>query len=262
MISSHFYHSFISSIEEGARIYGYSVIIYRSSNDPAIELEILKSCRHKRVSGIFIAITAQTKDMEPFLKLDVQGIPVIFFDKVPNYESCNKICVGDAHAAELAAGEILKKGKKNIMAIFGDRNMSITKTRLERFTACIYDRDPDISLEIIHASSSEETEKKVLKALSTGIKKEFVVFCMSDEILAGAMKAIQRIGVKVPEDLGVIAISDGMIPQIFYPEITYAETSGFKLGKLAFSRMMKCIAGSSFVQTIIDESILVPGGSL
>ncbi|NII82140.1 LacI family DNA-binding transcriptional regulator [Pedobacter riviphilus] len=261
-LSNYFYHSFISSIEEDARIYGYSVIIYRSSNDPAIELEILKSCRHKRVSGIFIAITAQTKDMEPFLKLDVQGIPVIFFDKVPNYESCNKICVGDAHAAELAAGEILKKGKKNIMAIFGDRNMSITKTRLERFTACIYDRDPDISLEIIHASSSEETEKKVLKALSTGIKKEFVVFCMSDEILAGAMKAIQRIGVKAPEDLGVIAISDGMIPQIFYPEITYAETSGFKLGKLAFSRMMKCIAGSSFVQTIIDESILVPGGSL
>ncbi|MBO9674715.1 MAG: LacI family DNA-binding transcriptional regulator [Sphingobacteriaceae bacterium] len=261
-LSNYFYHSFISSIEEEARVYGYSVIIYRSSNDPAIELEILKSCRHKRVSGIFIAITAQTKNMEPFLKLDVQGIPVVFFDKVPNYESCNKICVGDAHAAELAAGEILRKGKKHVLAIFGDQNMSITKARLERFTACLDSSNEKILLNVIYASSSEETEAKVLKILSAGIKKDFAVFCMSDEILAGAMKAIQRMGLKAPEDLGIIAISDGMIPQIFYPEITYAETSGFKLGKLAFGRMMKCISGSSFVQTIIDESVLVSGGSL
>jgi LacI family transcriptional regulator len=85
---------------------------------------------------------------------------------------------------------------------------------------------------------------------------------MTGEILIGAMKAILRIGLKTPADLGVIAISDGMIRKTFYPEITYAETSGFKLGKLAFGRMMKCIAGSSFVQAIIDESILVVGGSL
>jgi LacI family transcriptional regulator len=69
-------------------------------------------------------------------------------------------------------------------------------------------------------------------------------------------------GLKVPADLGVISISDGMIPSLFYPEITYAETSGFKLGKLAFGRMMRCIAGSSFAQTIIDESILIEGGSI
>lgn len=85
---------------------------------------------------------------------------------------------------------------------------------------------------------------------------------MSDEILAGAMKAIQQKGLKIPEDIGVIAISDGMIPKLFYPEITYAETSGFTLGKLAFNRMMKCISGSSFAQTIIDQSILIKGGSL
>ncbi|MDQ0641208.1 DNA-binding LacI/PurR family transcriptional regulator [Pedobacter sp. W3I1] len=49
-------------------------------------------------------------------------------------------------------------------------------------------------------------------------------------MLAGAMKALQRKGLKVPEDIGVIAISARVIPQLFYPEITYAETNGFKLG--------------------------------
>ncbi|WP_293309303.1 LacI family DNA-binding transcriptional regulator [Pedobacter sp. UBA5917] len=258
-LSNFFYHSFISAIEEDARIFGYTVIIYRSSNDPAIEQEILKSCRHKRVSGIFIAITSETKEIEPFLKLDLQGIPVVFFDKVPQYESCNKICVGDAHAATIAANEILKKGITNVLAIFGDKNMSITQVRLQKFTEIV---SGHVELKIVHAGSSEEAEQTTLTIIPEFGKKRFAVFCMSDEILAGAMKAIQRMGLKAPDDLGVICISDGMIPLLFYPEITYAETSGFKLGKLAFGRMMRCIAGSSFAQTIIDESILIEGGSI
>lgn len=261
-LSNFFYHSFISAIEEDARVYGYSVIIYRSSNDPEIEQQILKSCRHKRVSGIFIAITSETKDIEPFLKLDVHGIPVIFFDKVPQYESCNKICVGDEHAATIAAEEILKKGIVNVLGIFGDKNMSITRARLQKFTSVLFKDDSKINLKTVHARSSEEAEQVTLLLLTEFKGKRFAVFCMSDEILAGSMKAIQRKGLQVPDDLGVIAISDGMIPNLFYPEITYAETSGYHLGKLAFGRMMRCIAGSSFAQTIIDESRLVLGGSI
>ncbi|MDN3587509.1 LacI family DNA-binding transcriptional regulator [Pedobacter aquatilis] len=261
-LSNFFYHSFISAIEEEARVYGYSVIIYRSSNDAEIEQQILKNCRHKRVSGIFIAITSETKDIEPFLKLDVHGIPVIFFDKVPQYESCNKICVGDEHAATIAAEEILKKGIVNVVGIFGDKNMSITKARLHKFTSVLLKDDAKINLKTVHAGSSEEAEQVTLSILADFKGKRFAVFCMSDEILAGSMKAIQRMGLQVPHDLGVIAISDGMIPLLFYPEITYAETSGYNLGKLAFGRMMRCIAGSSFAQTIIDESKLVVGGSI
>ncbi|WP_231427387.1 LacI family DNA-binding transcriptional regulator [Pedobacter sp. Leaf250] len=261
-LSNFFYHSFISSIEEEARIYGYSVMIYRSSNDPTIEQEILKSCRHKRVSGIFIAITSETDNMEPFLKMDVHGIPVIFFDKVPQYESCNKICVGDEHAAMLAAEEIIKKEIPNVLGIFGDQNMSITKARLKKFATVLQQNGNDINLKTVHACSSAEAEQITWSLLPDWVGKKFTIFCMSDEILAGVMKAIQRKGLSTPTDLGLIAISDGMIPQLFYPEITYAETSGSNLGKLAFNRMMRCIAGSSFAQTIIDESKLVVGGSI
>jgi len=60
----------------------------------------------------------------------------------------------------------------------------------------------------------------------------------------------------------VITISNGAAPKLYYPEITYVETSGHKLGKLAFSSMMACLAGSTFIQELTIESILVEGGSL
>ena len=76
------------------------------------------------------------------------------------------------------------------------------------------------------------------------------------------MKAIQKKGLKIPEDIAVITISNGDIPKLYFPEITYVETSGLKLGKLAFSSMMACLGGSTFIQELTIESLLVEGGSL
>ncbi|EHQ25838.1 type 1 periplasmic-binding domain-containing protein [Mucilaginibacter paludis] len=76
------------------------------------------------------------------------------------------------------------------------------------------------------------------------------------------MKVVQIEKINIPADMGIIAISDGFIPQLYYPEITYAETSGYKLGKLSFSRTMACLSGTPFVQSIVADSVLIPGGSI
>ncbi len=85
---------------------------------------------------------------------------------------------------------------------------------------------------------------------------------MSDEILVGVMKALQKQECRIGIDIAVIAISNGFIPTLFHPQITYVETSGEKLGKLAFSGMMNTLNGSTFIQDLAIDSILVPGGSL
>jgi len=92
--------------------------------------------------------------------------------------------------------------------------------------------------------------------------KPDAVFCMSDEILTGVMKAVQHLQIKIPNELGIIAISNGIIPQFYYPEISYVETSGYKLGKLAYNRMMACLSGSTFIQNLKVDAVLVNGGSL
>ena len=260
-ISNYFYNYFIAAIEEEARRYGYSVIILQSGNDPLQEQENIKRCRKSRVSGLFVSTISGTGDLAEFRKAEDSGIPVIFFDKVPTYASCNKVCVADEDAAILAADAILTKNKQDILAIFGDINMSISSVRKEAFLNKIYEKGTGCKMTVAEAKTSEEAYQKTVKVFK-GKKRPDAVFCMSDEILSGVMKAVQFHKLNIPVDTGVIAISNGFIPQLYYPEITYAETSGFKLGKLAFARMMACLAGSTFMQTIKSESVLVTGNSL
>jgi LacI family transcriptional regulator len=259
-IANQFYNSFIASVEEESRKNGYSLMILQSGDDPAVELTNLKLCRQNRVTGMFVCISPETTNIDAFLKLKEIEVPVIFFDKVPDTNNCNKVCVADSLSATMAANAIInKKKKKKVLAIFGNDHLLITKKRLAAFTNTINEKDSTIKILTNYAVSTVEAEEQTLKYLS---EKPDTVFCMSDEILVGVMKAIQRKGLKIPEDIAVITISSGDIPKLYYPEITYVETSGMKLGKLAFSSMMACLAGSTFIQELTIESLLVEGGSL
>jgi len=260
-ISNDFYQSFISSLEQEARMNGYSLIIQQSGDDPEIELENLKRCKQNRMAGVFVSITSKTNDISRFLKLDDQHIPVIFFDLVPAFEACNKVCVDDAEAARIAAEALIAGKKKNILAIFGNAHLSITQKRLKAFNETFHKYGSGACIDTCHCSSTDEAFRVVTGRLTTSPAAD-AIFCMSDEILIGVMRAIQTLGLKPPIDIGILAISEGFIPTFYYPQITYVETSGAKLARLAFSRMLACFAGSSYVQELKLPSVMVEGGSL
>ena len=139
--------------------------------------------------------------------------------------------------------------------------MSITIKRKEAFETVFKTKAPAIPLYTRFTHNSEEAFTFTKEQLQLK-KKPDTIFCMSDEILTGTMKAIQELQLKTGKDIAVIAMSNGYIPKLYSPEITYVETSGFKLGKLAFSRMISCMSGSTFMQELTQECNLVQGQSL
>ena len=66
---------------------------------------------------------------------------------------------------------------------------------------------------------------------------------MGDDMhLIGVMRAVHQLKLIVPDDISIISISHGFIPTLYDPKITYVETSGFKLGKLAFAQMLSPVS--------------------
>ncbi len=259
-ITNNFYDSFIAAIEEEVKQAGYSLMILQSADDPAIEVENLKIYRQNRVSGVFVSLAKETTNLDSYYKMKDAGIPVVFFDKVPEDDSYNRVCIADKDAAILAAEALLKQNKKNILAIFGDTHMSITKRRLKAFQEAL-SADKKIKLSIEHAGKPQEAEN-IASSYFQLKKHPDAVFCMSDEILMGVMKSVQRLKIEVPQQTGIIALSDGFFPKLYYPEITFVETSGYRLGKLACERMMECVKGKEEAKEIYVSSRFVDGGSL
>lgn len=258
-ISNYFYETFIAAVEEDARKNGYAVMILQSGNDPLIESENLKLFRQNRVSGVFVCLSSNTKDLSSFEKMFDLEIPVLFFDNVPQESGVHKICLADEKSAQLAAELILQHPYQSILAIFGNPALSITKKR-EAALKNAFQAHPHISLLIEHANSSEEAKLVCHEMLNKHLPD--IIFCMSDEVLIGVLKTIQEKGLRYPDNIALLTISNGTIPRLFHPQITYIETSGEKLGKAAFAHMLNCMQTKTEATELLVDAILVKGGSV
>ena len=261
-VSDLFYTSFIDAVEEESRKNGYSLIILKSDNDVNVEINHVRFCKKQRVAGVFASVTPDTDNLDAFERLKEVEMPVIFYDRVPSTEKFVRACFNDKAAAILAAETILAKKKTKVLAIFGDTHISITQQRLEAFKDIFKQHKCSNKLITAHSKTFEDSINIVTKHFS-GEDKPDTIFCMSDEIMVGVMKALQILQLSVPKQVSIITISnDGFYPKLYHPEITYVETSGYKLGKLAFEIMIKAINGDKTIQEFDVDPVLVEGGSL
>lgn len=260
-IDNFFYDSFIAAVEQEARLNGFSLLIMQSKDIASIELSSLKLFRKNMIQGLFAALSIETTDLYPFKKLEEIGIPVVFFDRVPEIAGYKKACLADESAARIAAEAIIAKKKKNVLALFGHPHLSICKLRHASFIKTFKKLSPGTTITVAWPEQIEASKTEALKALQQKNKPD-VIFCMGDMILIGVMYAIHELNLRVPEDIGVIGISNGFIPTMYNPKITYVETSGFKLGKLAASQMFACLNKKNTAEEVFLDSILVEGGSL
>jgi LacI family transcriptional regulator len=260
-INNFFYDSFISAVEEEARVHGYSVMIMQSRESLQMEVANLHLFRKNMVMGLFASVSIETEDMAAYRKLEEMDIPVIFFDRVAEEEGFHKVCLADAEAARMAAEAIIEKKKKKVLALFGHPHLSITRIRHASFTETFKKEAPRTKLVIDYPEGIAESKRVALEALKDKQRPD-VIFCMGDLILIGVMYAVHKLKLRIPEDISIISISNGLIPTLYDPKITYVETSGSKLGKLAFSQMLSRLRNNREPGVSMLESILVEGGSL
>lgn len=260
-IANLFYENFLDAVEEESRKNGYALMILQSNHNAENELNNLKIFRQNRVSGIFACLSANSENLDVYHKMIEQDMPIVFFDIVPKENTFTKVRMADERCGVLAAKNIIKRNAKKVLAIFGDPKLSISQIRKTSFQNFMTDISPKTNVKYVNATSSNEAEEIFKKNYNKTVKLD-TVFCMTDEILIGVMKAIQALQIKVPSEMGVISISNGFIPNLYYPVISYVETSGFQLGKLAFVQMMANMQTGKPVDELKVEAKLIEGGSM
>jgi len=59
------------------------------------------------------------------------------------------------------------------------------------------------------------------------------IFCANDQMAAGALKALQGAGKRVPEDIKVIGYDDVFIANVMQPSLSTIHVQKYRLGKKA-----------------------------
>ncbi len=245
-----FLPSVIKSIEETIRKNGYNLIVFQSNDSLEREIEIVRICQGFSIDGLLVSVAKETLDTEHFEELKNEGKPVVFFDRVVQNSGFPQVVIDDKQVSAIAVEHLLQNGYKRICGLFDKPNLSISQQRYRGYKKAIEDHGGKVALEYCIFADDLEMGRELFSELLQHPEPPDALFVMSDELLAGAMQAITEKGWSVPNDLGVVSISDGRLPFFLNPQITHIRHSGSLVGKLAIDLLFQLLNNPDYVQDI------------
>lgn len=257
----HFYFSsVISGIESEAEKAGYSVLITQSGESYERELKNVATCLGSRVDGFLISMSKNTHDYAHFENLAENNIPMVFFDRICPGLKADRVVVDDYVGAFKAVEHMIKGGCKRIVHLSAPLHLLIARNRLNGYLDALRQNgiQPDDSL-IVECDDREKALHMVPELFNGAIKPDGV-FAINDFTASGALTAIKRLGLKIPEDVAVCGFSDGLVAEVTDPPMTTVIQYGAAVGKSAAKLLIDRIEkddNSSFKTQMIKTSLKV-----
>jgi LacI family transcriptional regulator len=142
------------------------------------------------------------------------------------------VIINDELAAYEAVQSLIDKGRKKIALVTTVDYVSVGKFRTDGYTKALRDNglefDENLIIKIENVDNCEITiaqllEEKVIDA----------VLAVNELFAVTIIKIANKMGTKVPEDLAVIAFTDGIISKYSTPTITTVTQNGVEMGNVA-----------------------------
>jgi len=234
-IVHHFFSTVINGVEHVANENGYSVIICLSDDSFDKEVLNMEMLANGSIDGFIMSLSKETQfkgDFHHITEVISQGMPVVMFDRVTNDILCDKVIINDELAAYEAVQSLIDKGRKKIALVTTVDYVSVGKFRTDGYTKALRDNGLPFDEKLIIKIENVDNCEIIIGQLIED-KAIDAVFAVNELFAVTIIKMAHKIGIKVPEDLAVIAFTDGIISKYSTPTITTVSQNGLEMGSVA-----------------------------
>lgn len=242
-IAHFFFSAVISGIEDIAHDAGYHVIITQSNESFEREVMNTKALFNSRVDGILMSVSRETENYEHLQSLLDYDIPLVFFDRIIDSLNACKVIVNDEQGAYEATTHLIEQGCYRIAHLAGPQNLAISKNRLNGYKAALADNRymiDDNLIKVCGLGTFEEAESITNEILDYRFPPD-AIFANNDVAAYGAMMAIRKKQLKIPEDIAIVGFSNWRFSSLIQPALSSVTQPGFKMGQEATRLLMKQI---------------------
>ncbi len=239
-INMFFTPKLIEGINQSIMESNYTLITFISNDNKMTEEEIVDNCLAWAVEGVLISLSRNTNSLEHLSAFKEANIKCLLLDKTLDTDFPT-IRIDGAKASYIATVHLLDNNHKNILGIFGDPNLRITKDRIQGFQKAHAERGIDLDdNNILTVEKSGELDF-ILPELLEDNEQLSAIFTMSDELLAKTHYHILASGKSIPDHMSIISISNGFFPNLTYPPTTHVQVSGYRMGKRGCDYLINAI---------------------
>ena len=258
-VSSFFTDPFFQHLTQGVAFgcnnNNFSLSLFLAGNREDEEKILPRISRRGFLDGILIQ--AGRPDELLIERLTKSNIPTVIVGRPFIMDGLNYIDIDNISASFKGTQHLLNLGYQRIATITGNHDSTATIDRLEGYKKALNaagrEMNPDL---IVEGNFIELDGYMAMKTLF--VKKPDAVFCQSDIMAAGAMRAIQEAGLTVPEDIAVIGFDDIPIARQLEVKLTTIKQPITRFGIKAVELLIDLIEnGTKPARRIILDTELV-----
>ncbi|MDQ0917692.1 LacI family DNA-binding transcriptional regulator [Paenibacillus sp. V4I5] len=245
-LTSSFYSTILSSIEETASLNDYNLLVCNIIEDTDKELKYLNVFKEMRVDGIIIMHEKLSEDIRSFInKLD---IPVIFSSVRPLDHKFVSVIIDDYEAAYDATRYLIELGHERIAFIGGDmRDITSGQNRYVGYRNALKDQGVRIVNDYIRFGDYKtQSGYNLMKELLACEPRPTALFAVSDDMAVGAMNCIHDHQLKVPDDISIIGFDGSQLTELVRPRLSSMEQPIEDMGKITVDTLIELISDPTF----------------
>lgn len=259
-IVNHFFSSVIKGIMEVAYDNDYRVMLCQTNESYEKELADANALLSSRVDGLLVSIAHETENYDHFEEFVDLGIPVVFFDKVPDQSGYSTVVVDDFRGAYEAVTHLIQLGHREIAHFRGPLMASTSRSRYEGYLKALQDHGISPREDWIKACQNitfEEGQQHTIDLL-TDFPEVTAIFCITDTLAMGASVGARSLGRSIPEDLAIVGFSNWFISQVIDPPLSSVSQPSLDMGRHATEMLLREIMASKNGVEFEHENIVLP----
>ena len=231
-IDRYFFSAVISGIEDVAYEDGYNVMICQSYDSIKREKAIIENLINGKVDGLVISVAYETIDISHFHLVQSKGVPLLFFDRVPDNIDASKVEIDDFAGAFKATEHLIDQGCKNIVHFAGPRHVSIYRNRFEGYKAALLKHNIPFNDQLVFDGviTKEKGSEAIEKIISMKPKPDGI-FSSGDFSALGAIVKMKELNIRIPEDIAIVGFANEPYAEILDPPLSSVDQHSTEMGQ-------------------------------
>jgi len=243
---------------------GFTPVLCTRTAGGLSESDYVSMLLDQHVSGVVFAGGHYAEADAPhahYERLLQRRLPVVLFNAAVEHLGYPQVSTDDAVAVEQAYGHLTSLGHERIGMIVGPQDHIPSQRKLSAYAGMVEKDGGTVASEMIeHAMFALEgghaAATRLLRHGVTGI------ICGSDPLALGAIRAVRRAGLSVPDDVSVVGFDDSAFMNCTDPPLTTVRQPIEALGRAAVTLLVNQIEGANVADDeLLFEPELVVRGS-
>ena len=238
-------HPFFSVVLEGfkkeAEASGYDVT-FISHHMGSGRLTYLDHCRYREVDGVCVANTNfEDDEVRHLIQSD---LPLVTIDHI--FDGRLSVCSDNEGGMRQLVEYVYQLGHRRIAYIHGPRSV-VTDARIRAFLSTAERLGLEVPKEYLEECqyTNPQSAYDATKAILRLENRPTCILVCDDFSVPGAMRAIQKAGLRTPEDISLAGYDGIDRMQNFYPRLTTIRQDAAGIGRESARRLISQVEGAA-----------------